>query len=65
MMQKYGGGGGMSTTASSVIEFKQDDFTLDFNSAVNSSDKSTTDNFLSDDGDHKLKTKKRAAGGHK
>ena len=65
MMQKYGGGGGMSTTASSVIEFKQDDFTLDFNSAVNSSDKSTTDNFLSDDGDYKIKTKKRAAGSHK
>jgi hypothetical protein len=44
-----------------MIEFKQDDFNLDFNSAVSSSDKSTTDNFLSDEGDHKIKSKRRVA----
>lgn len=43
-----------ATTTASMIEFKKEDFSLDFNSAVNSSsDKSTTDNFLSDE-DHQL-----------
>ena len=35
-----------STSTASLIEFKKEDFNLDFNSAANSSsDKSTTDNF--------------------
>ena len=35
-----------STTIGSLIEYKKEDFNLDFNSAANSSsDKSTTDNF--------------------
>ncbi len=35
-----------STFTASLIEFKKEDFNLDFNSAANSSsDKSTTDNF--------------------
>lgn len=43
-----------ATTTASTIEYKKEDFSLDFNSAVNSSsDKSTTDNFLSDE-DHQL-----------
>ena len=41
-----------STSTASLIEFKKEDFNLDFNSAANSSsDKSTTDNFQSDE-DH-------------
>jgi hypothetical protein len=42
---------------SSNVEFKKEDFHLDFNSAV-SSDKSTTDNFLSDEELH-LKLRQR------
>ncbi|TNV82591.1 hypothetical protein FGO68_gene6089 [Halteria grandinella] len=35
--------------AATVIDFKREDFQLDFNSAKSGSDKSTTDNFQSDD----------------